>query len=73
MWCVQENNFFLDHRLHLHVPEGATPKDGPSAGVTIVTALGQSIVRIRILKYSLIWIQIQILSHSYIVNFEKKN
>jgi len=34
-----ENKFFADTRLHLHVPEGATPKDGPSAGVTIVTAL----------------------------------
>ena len=30
-----ENNFLMDHRVHLHVPEGATPKDGPSAGCTI--------------------------------------
>ena len=34
-----ENSFLLDHCVHLHVPEGATPKDGPSAGCTIVTAL----------------------------------
>uniref|UniRef100_A0A8B9HX47 Lon protease homolog, mitochondrial n=1 Tax=Astyanax mexicanus TaxID=7994 RepID=A0A8B9HX47_ASTMX len=34
-----ENDFLVGSHVHLHVPEGATPKDGPSAGCTIVTAL----------------------------------
>ncbi|CAB4038126.1 lon protease homolog, mitochondrial-like [Paramuricea clavata] len=34
-----DNKFFQQASMHLHVPEGATPKDGPSAGCTIITAL----------------------------------
>ncbi len=33
------NNYFNKAYLHLHVPEGATPKDGPSAGVTMTSAI----------------------------------
>lgn len=34
-----ERNFFEEHQIHLHIPAGATPKDGPSAGITMATAL----------------------------------
>ena len=42
---IDKSNF------HIHVPEGATPKDGPSAGVTMITALASSITGKKVKKY----------------------
>lgn len=44
-----EKEFFQKHDFHLHVPEGAVPKDGPSAGVTMATAFYSAITGDKIL------------------------
>lgn len=45
-----DSNIFNNWNIHIHVPEGATPKDGPSAGITIATSIASAITQRKVRK-----------------------
>ncbi len=45
-----DDSIFENYNIHIHVPEGATPKDGPSAGITMATSLVSSLTQRKVKK-----------------------
>jgi len=46
-----EPDIFQKHNIHIHIPEGATPKDGPSAGIAMLTSLVSLLTQRRVKKH----------------------
>ncbi len=49
-WLGLDQALFDEHNVHIHVPEGATPKDGPSAGITMLTSLASLFTQRKVKK-----------------------
>jgi ATP-dependent Lon protease len=49
-WIDLEQEIFDNFNVHVHVPEGATPKDGPSAGITMLTSLASVFTQRKVKK-----------------------